>query len=1041
MLAAPNLYTIPASVPFLPTLIATLTGKKPVQGFPTAQDPLALAAVTLFLPTRRACRLAREVFLQVLGTNAALLPRIVAIGDLDEDEIVFSQMATGASAADALALPGAIGSLERQLLLSTYILKWTSGIKPDTGAPLVAHTPTAALSLAGDLGRLMDDVTTRQVSWDKFDTLVPQEHDKYWELTLDFLKIARQTWPAILKERGEIDAAQRRDLLIEAETQRLKAHGGLVVAAGSTGSMPSTAKLLETIASLPQGAVVLPGLDTDLDEHAWRLIGQDEEGPAAGHPQFALAALLERMGVSRKDVRRLGATTGDRERLVSEALRPAAATEHWRKELEGDAFQAHADSAMSSLAVIEAAHSEDEALAIAIALRETVNNGKTESADRTAALITPDRALARRVLAALTRWQVPVDDSGGGPLTETLAGVFARLAAECALGGVEPVTLLALLKHPLCGLALRGVTLDAATSALERAILRGPRPRAGTDGLLHALATFDALRREPEGLHYRDPRARLGDDEFNAAQALALALKESLAPLEGVTGESARLSDMAARHRAVIAALTGVSGEDADLPITERDGGAVLAQLLADVAVSETAASLNVTPKEYPEIFQTIAAGKVMRRPGAPGARVRIYGPLEARLQQADRVILGGLNEGTWPPDTRNDPWLSRPMRRELGLDLPERRVGLSAHDFAQALGAPEVILTRAAKVAGAPTVASRFLQRLAAVAGETRWNAAKARGAQYLAWAHVLDKPDAIVPAPRPAPTPAVAIRPKRLSVTEIEHWLRDPYTIYARHILKLAALDPVDAPPGARDRGTLIHEAIGNFTKEFAGALPESPLAELLSLGSIAFAPLMGYPQARAFWWPRFQRIAQWFVTWDESRRANVSALHVEIDGKIDVTPDFVLTTRADRIEQLNDGRYAVLDFKTGRPPGAQEVATGLAPQLTLEAAILREGGFSGIPAKSEVAELAYVRVSGGQKAGEFAERIKDGNPNEAADKALARLREVALAFARQETPYLSFARPQWVGRTYSDYDHLARVKEWSATGGEPDENIPDL
>jgi ATP-dependent helicase/nuclease subunit B len=494
---------------------------------------------------------------------------------------------------------------------------------------------------------------------------------------------------------------------------------------------------------------------------------------------------------------------------------------------------------------------------------------------------------------------------------------------------------------------------------------------------------------------------------------------------------------MADRHRQCIERLSR-DHQDVAAGFAGRDGQA-LTDIFDEIDRSPAAGSLPVPIFEYGDLFQTAIGERVVRRPGAPGARIRIYGPLEARLQDADCVVLGGLVEGIWPPEPRTDPWLSRPMRQQLGLDLPERRIGLSAHDFAQALGAPEVILTRAAKLAGAPTVASRFLQRLSAIAGEERWAAAVTRGEKYLAWARLLDRPAGEPkPAARPAPRPPVDTRPKRLTVTEIEHWLRDPYTIYAKHILKLAALDEVDATPGAADRGTIIHEALGTFSRTFADQWPDKPLDELLAIGRRAFAPYDDYPEARAYWWPRFERIAHWFVTtFEMERRKTISALHSEIRAEFDVTPNFKLSGVADRIEHRADGSYAILDYKTGQPPGDREVAAGLAPQLTLEAAMLRQGAFKSIPAGSSVSELTYVRLSGGEPAGEpKPKKFPDSNPDEKADEALARLRGVIARFEDAETPYQSFVRPQWVGRTYSAYDHLARVKEWSASGGESDE-----
>ncbi|MGA2565628.1 MAG: double-strand break repair protein AddB [Pseudolabrys sp.] len=1026
----PNVFTIPASAPFLRVLIDALRDGKLVPGFPATRDPLELSKATLYLPTRRACRLARDVFLDELKGDAAILPRIVALGDLDEDEIAFAEAATAELAEAALALPPAIAPLERKLLLAQLIVSWAERITPAEGAPLVANTPSAALGLADDLARLIDDMITRQVPWTKLDGLVPDALDRYWQVALDFLKIARSYWPDRLKELGAIETAERRDMLIEAEAKRLAGSTAPVIAAGSTGSMPATAKLLATIAKLPHGAVVLPGLDTDLDDASWALIAGDADdtthdgAPAAGHPQFAMHALLDALGIRREDVTQLAPPASHgRERLVSEALRPAATTERWQARTGTKEFAAAAGAALTSLAMIEAANAEGEALSIAVALRETL-----EDKAKTAALVTPDRALARRVVAALARWQVKVDDSGGDALADTPAGVFARLAVEAALGGLEPVTLLALLKHPLLRLGAKAGAPGVAIATLERALLRGPRPRPGSDGLAHALATF---RENRDQLHRSDPRWLIADDEFDVAAELIGRLGAALAPLERLKRCDHPLAALAKCHSAVISAL----GRDAkgDVAAFAGNDGSVLARIFEELSESPSAAGLEVAKSDYAELFHATVVDRVVRRPETPDVRVRIFGPLEARLQTIDRVVLGGLNEGTWPPETRSDPWLSRPMRRDLGLDPPERRIGLSAHDFAQGLGAPEVILARAAKVAGAPTVISRFVQRIAALAG-SRWSDVLARGDGYLELARALDHPAQVKSAERPAPKPKVEARPSRLSVTAIEDWLRDPYTIYAKYILRLQPLDAVDTPPGARDRGTVIHGAIGDYTEKFAAKPPADPLKELLALGEKHFAALADYPEARAFWWPRFVRIAQWFASWDSARRDGLSALHAEIRGELKFPVgkrQFTLSAIADRIERRKDGSYAILDYKTGAARTEKQVRTGLAPQLTLEAAILRAGGFKYVSAGS-VSEITYVTLKGGEPAGKPSEiAFKDGTPDSQADHTLARLKGLAARFENEATPYLSLLHPMWKFH-YGDYDHLARVKEWSATGG---------
>ncbi len=671
-----------------------------------------------------------------------------------------------------------------------------------------------------------------------------------------------------------------------------------------------------------------------------------------------------------------------------------------------------------SIVAIEAGSAEEEALAIAIALREAM-----ETPGKTAALVTPDRALARRVLAALARWNVPVDDSGGDALSDTPSGVFARLVAEAALEGLPPVTLLALLKHEKCSLDRR------AAAALERAVLRGPRPKPGSAGLAQALATFreelaKLRRNEPSSLHRSDPSTALTDAELAAAGALIERLKTALAPLEALPNRPATFATIATCHAQALQ----------NLGVMDDALGAALGNI-------ESAGSIEIPPADYPELFHAAIAETVVRRP-EQNVRVRIFGPLEARLQSVDRLVLGGLVEGVWPPETRADPWLSRPMRHELGLDLPERRIGLSAHDFAQALGATEIFLTRAARQAGAPTVASRFVQRLAAVAGEARWKSAIERGGRYLAMARKLDETQMNAnPVLRPEPRPPFEARPKRLSVTEIEHWLRDPYTIYAKHVLKLQPLDDIDTPPGAADRGTVIHNAIGEFAKTYPAALPDDPAGTLTGIGERHFRPLSDYPEARAFWWPRFKRIAEWFANFETERRPGLSVLNVETGGHLEIpfgSETFKLTVRADRIECLADGRYVILDFKTGAPPTSKQVQAGLAPQLTLEAAILRHGEFDGIPKGGSLSDLAYVRLSGGVLPGELKKMEFDNTTaDEQADEALAELTKLLQKFSDPATPYFSLVHPMWTTR-YGTYDHLARVKEWSLTAGVDDNDI---
>lgn len=1040
-----RVFSVPVSVPLLRTVISTLVDGRLVDGFEARQNPLNLAQATLYLPTRRAGRLAREIFLDEMKTDAAILPRIVALGDIDEDELAFAEGAEQFGGVAPLDIPPKLGELERRLALARLVTAWA---KRPVLSPLVVGGPASTLTLAGDLARLIDDMVTRGVDWSALDQLVPDQFDKYWQYTLDFLKIAREFWPAFLAETNRIEPAARRDLLIDAEAVRLtRKSDGPIIAAGSTGSMPSTAKFLHVVARLPHGAVVLPGLDTDLDDDAWRSIGgvRDSKGsfaipPASNHPQYAMHALLSRFGIKRGDVEILGKPArGGREVLASEAMRPSNATAEWHDRLKRLDIAAQIATGMDNLAVIEAPNQEMEALAIAVAMREARHLNKS------VALVTPDRALARRVTAALGRWNLEFNDSGGDALMETPAGTFTRLAAEAATRGLEPPTLLALLKHPMFRLGGPHGALKHGIEMLELALLRGTRPQPGSKGLASDFARFrDELRKlrsgEASSLHRAEPRARLKDHEIDQAQSLIVALQAALTPMEALPGSRSHdFAELAQRHRDTLVNLS--ADEHGVATAFEGPDGLALAAAFDDLLGQQEKIGLMVDAGDYAEVFKAAFADRLVRRRELPGAQLYIFGQLEARLTESDRVILGGLVETVWPPAPRVDPWLSRPMRHELGLDLPERRIGLSAHDFAQLLGHEDVILTHSAKVGGAPAVASRFLHRLEAVAGEARWKAAKAAGDKYFHYAGAVDEPAAVEPVKQPTPRPPREARPTKLSVTAIEDWLRDPYTIYARHILKLDALDPVDMPLSAADRGSAIHESLGEFTKEYAKALPDDAMGALRRIGEKHFAPLMEKPEARALWWPRFQRIAHWFVDWEAVRRGDIAAIDAETRGEIKIPLDdgriFTLSARADRIERHGSG-YTILDYKTGQPPTGKQVRMGLSPQLTLEAAILREGGFAGIDAGASVGELAYVRLSGNNPPGEHKTvelKIKQNDtpqlPDDAADYARAQLETLIRRFENPDEPYRSLVLSMWTAR-YGDYDNLARVKEWSAAGG---------
>ncbi|QIB33779.1 double-strand break repair protein AddB [Ancylobacter pratisalsi] len=1015
---APRLFTIPASAPFLDTLADALLDGRLIEGFAPRADPLALASATVFLPTRRAGRLFAEALRKRAPSGVVLLPRIVPVGDVDEEALAFAD-----SFVDP---PEAVPAMTRRLALAHLIGRWRSLLRDDDGLMAVAAGPGAEIALADALAHLIDEMAAQQVPWDRLDVLVPGQHDLYWDMALSFLKIAREFWPAELAQLGRVDASVRRDNLIAAEAGRLAGggHVGPVIAAGSTGSMPATARLLGTVARLPRGCVVLPGLDQVLDEASWSTLTGDDGG-APSHPQYGLALLMQQqMGISRDAVMALAAPAAHgREILLSEALRPVESTDAWASLGERLAPEA-IERALADVSVIEADDAREEALAIAAALRESL-----ERPEGNAALISPDRDLARRVAAELLRFGVRIDDTAGEPLSESVPGRFARLIVNVCDEALAPVPLVAFMRHSLARFGLDRKTLDAAADVLELMVLRGPRPAGGAQGLIAAVDAFGRKR-----LHHSDPRAAIDETARERAADLAARIADALAPLLALSkGEHPFAALVEAHCEAITRAWRPPEGdEETETGAGEGADAIALAELarafeeMAEAASEASAMSLA----HYAAALPLLLADRPVRPPMEPEARLRILGPLEARLVSVDRVVLAGLVEDTWPASVRTDPWLSRPMRAALGLEAPERRVGLSAHDFAQGCGARELILSRPRKLGGAPTVPSRFLQRLAAVCGDERWQAALMRGDRFRRLAALIDKDPPAPRLTRPAPAPRPELRPRKLSVTEIETWLRDPYTIYARHVLKLRPLDLLDEEPGAAERGTAIHDALGAFAQAFPEGLPESAEDRLLALGREAFAPLQAFPAEHALWWARFERLVGRYIAWERTRRPVLKRVHAEISGALVLAEGrFKLTGKADRIEQLSSGGLAIVDFKTGAVPSPKQVKTGLSPQLPLEAAMAAAGGFGDIPAE-EAAALAYVHL-GTRALKEGSAVLKEHTAAELASEARNQLEKLVLAFEDEARGYVSLHSPMFRGR-FGDYDHLARVREWS-TGPE--------
>ncbi len=994
----PRWFTVAPHRPFLDDLAAGLLAELEPGGAEALGDAVVLT------PTRRGARALGQAFVRAAGGRALLLPQIRALGDLDEGEPPFEP---GEVAAD---LPPAVSPLRRRFELARLVVENGAalGREPD---------PAGALELADALAGFLDSAAIEEVeAADLLPALVPDALAEHWRRSLEFLELAVRAWPARLAELGLVDVTARRTALLRALADQWRASppSHPLVAAGSTGTAPATADLLAVVAAAPRGAVVLPGLDRELDPAVWAVL-PGAEGEA--HPQGAMARLLLRAGVLRDAVRswpgsrpeEAGVGAVARARVVNEALRPAAATEDWLGVLS--AFEEQGRIAgisplkegLEGLAVLSAANEEDAAAQAAVLLREAL-----DVPGRTAALVTPDVALARRVSARLHRWGVSVDNSAGLPLSLLPAGQLLTLTARAAAEPLDPATLLAIAKHPLSLMGVKASQLDHARRQFERHGLRGPRPDGWT-----ALAD------------------RLKDQE----DALAL-----LAGLQGAV-EHARaafapggtaMADAAAR---ALAEAMERLGSDADGRLGELwagPGGESAAALVAGL-VQDGAGLPPATPAGFAQLVESLAGRETVRAGGEAHPRLQILGAIEARLVRADRVVLAGLEEGTWPRAAAVDPFLSRPMRQGLGLPPPERRVGLSAHDFAQAACAPEVLMIHAERRGGQPAVKSRWLWRLETLARGARIELPGRPDAAR--WARALDAPLVDAPeelrlAPRPAPTPPVAARPRRMGVTRVEEWVRNPYATYARYVLRLKPLDRPDQPVEARLRGEAVHRAFELYAaSEDAGA----DLFERLLVDELHARGLPATRMARER--PLARRLAAWAAAW-RAERADAEPFS-EAQGELALdgpAGGFLLTAKADRLERRAAG-VDVLDFKTGGSATPKQVRSGFSPQLTLTAAIVAAGGFAALGPQPP-GELAYVRVTGRRIPAEVQPRAAAGGESaEMAQRALEGLVRRVAEFDDPAKPYAAWTAPQFISQRGGDYDHLARLWEWHvmADGGD--------
>ncbi len=1017
------LYSIAPNGPFLPHLVdAILNGpllNSPLLGDWTRDNPFWLADVTIILPTRRARLALSSAFADALG-GAALLPDIRTLGVEEDDEALFLE--PGASPAQGKA----IGDTDRRFLLCQLIEKWLSQNKSSGhfgNLEGMTH-PARILSLADSLAHLIDEMHIEGIEPDAIRAVPPfelnpentQDLNTNFQLNLNFLEIVLSQWPKILADINRIDASRLKILRVEQHGGNLTQLFGNrpVIAAGSTGSVPATARLLASILKLPRGALVLPGLDTNLTKQNHQDLLDLKIAPH-GHSQYGLAQLLSSLKKTHTDVQELVSTSSNRRtHIVRHALALAKDTSKWNT-TRAKFSDVEMENATNGLAIVGAKSDQEQALVVALAARDAIADNKTVG------IITPDRNFARRVSVELRRFDIEIDDSAGMPLFHAPAGRLVRQILRLGLLDFSPVDLMAMLRNANVTMGQNRTEISQLAQWIELALLRGQHPGTGTEGLRKILA---------QNLAGDLPHVAL-----NLTQNMGNTIEQFLNNLDV---QFAPLMTLLQKENFSSAALTQTLNT-VFLSLTRKLDGQTSLPGYADMrlwvqsisATSQPGPALSKSNAET--VLQALMANVSVRTQRPVRDDIAIWGRLEARLQSADLIIMANLNEGTWPEVADPGPWLSRSMRLHAGLEPPERQQGQAAHDFEMAIGNENVLMTYSHRSGAAPALVSRLLERFYAFVGDVSTRKMHQRGEHYLALARALDKTGAPKPAIRPAPCPPAPLRPRSLSITEIETLFRSPFDLYAKYTLGLHALDPLGNEISHRERGNLVHEVFATFVEQ--GHDPNASNAEVI-MGEIArdvFCVLEHRPEQRDIWLRRLERSVEGFLEFERNRSEQIKSRFAEIDlsWRFEVEgQDFHLRGRADRIDLGEDGTFEILDFKTGSIPTPVEMNNFLAPQLLVTAAIAKALGFKGATPATTSA-LAYIKIGAGPAAFEY-QAFKlppDTDANQAADTIMQMIHRHISAFLLSDTTIMSPRIMPKASQSFTgNFDHFARTDEWS-------------
>ncbi len=984
-----NVFNISPRYPFLDVLARYVIETAKEQNLNIAND-------LILLPTRRACRHLKEIFLLLSENKATLIPTILPLGDIDENGFAFLDYDTINLDEN---LPKPITTIERNLILSKLVKQKMSDISEEQ-----------AYSLAVDLAHLMDTVEMEELSFDNLKNIVPDKYSKHWQETLEFLKIITENYPLILKEQNLLNPVDYKVKLIKQQINLWKSFPpkGRIFAAGSTGSLVPISYMLKYIASIDNGYLILPGLDKNISDSDFDFLTSDYPNSNQNHPQYGLLKLIKGLNLKINEVPNLplykkdyDVVDVDREKLSSCIMISSDMNSNWQN-------LSFKENVLENVTEIELQNEADEVFAISSLLRKSIEENKK------ALLITPDRKIAKSVASKLKSWNIIVDDSAGIPASDTITGNYIILILKMIYDNFSPYSLLAVLKHKYTHLGYNKNELNNIINSLENNVLCG---KFGIDNLDRMLSyeqcpiDVEILLNKIKALCSEYISLMSDIDKYSIYDLFIKHLKlvENFVSGPNIDFNEILWSsdihiELSKELKSFIAALKEIKNKEYSISIDEMTASAYF------IFISNYLLSLNlrITNGIHPNIA--------------------IMNSIEARLIDADLYIMAGLNEDTFPAVISDDPWMNRPMKAEFKLPLPERKIGLSSHDFVEFFCKKNVVMTHSQKVKGVNTITSRWLTKLSAIVeiAKIKWDNSLSQEVLY--WIKNFETKVIGNRCKQPSPCPPIEARPKELSATWIEKWYRDPYIIFANKILGLEKIKDINPTIGGAEFGDIIHNAVQKF-KECNFSTEE----ELLNLMVKESLSIMSINQ-NDFWLQRFKSIAKSFIQFEKKYKNDVKLSILENEGKYKISDNFTIKAKADRIDVLNNNTCAVYDYKTGTIPYKKSVLTGYSPQLLIEALIIENGGYVSIGSK-KVSKIAYLALKNKESDNKeiifseyddkpLSEMIADTNNN---------LKDMINKFYNKENPasYISHPNPNKVGdliKKYSEYEHLARIKEWN-------------